>query len=118
MRLVTETCAGPLFSPTSSSPPAGCKSTEDCASLFSRLAGYPTQQQLGTLRTGLRAFLQRSVGPWLASMGPAGTGVGKGPASRAGASSGSLSTEELTTTLRRLRAVERALSSASSGGVA
>eukprot|EP00887_Chlorella_sp_A99_P005712 scaffold1.g5712.t1 len=93
---------------------AGCKSGEDAAAIFARLAAQPA---LGTLRSSLRAFLQRSVGPWLAAMTPAGAADSGKASGRAGGKAGTgLSEQEVTTLLRRLRAVERELGGGTGGG--
>lgn len=71
---------------------AGCKTDADVATIFAKIG---TQQQLGTLKIALGAFLMRSVGPWLAGKDPLDPGNG--------------GAERLELLLRRCRVAERAL---------
>ena len=79
-RLFFENCLG------------GCKTDADVASIFARIA---SQQQLGSLKIALGAFLKRTVGPWLAAKDPLDPGSG--------------GAERLEMLLRRCRMAERAL---------
>ncbi|KAL4421444.1 hypothetical protein ABPG75_010735 [Micractinium tetrahymenae] len=73
---------------------ASCKSAADSTSLFQRIAAQP---ELKSLRSALGAFLQRSVGPWLAAKEPG---------------AGGLTAEQLGELLRRLRGAEKVLAGA------
>ena len=69
-----------------------CRSREDVAPAFARLAQQPA---LRTLRAALRSFLQRSVGPWLADR--------------------VMDEQRRAELLQRLRAAERALATGGGG---